>query len=77
MGGRELEAPMILLRLAALCPGCGRRPAIRATNRMVQLARQCEPDEVLLSHQCANCRAIYPLAAVAYQCAEAVEERAA
>jgi hypothetical protein len=67
----------LYLRLAALCPGCERRPSVRATPRMVALASQCEPDELLGSHECHRCRTVYPLAAVAYQHAEVVEERAA
>ena len=60
-----------LLRLAASCPRCGSRPALRVTEQMVQAMLGEAPDDQVSTYQCQRrgCGEIYPLAAKAYQAA--------
>lgn len=58
-----------LLRLAASCPNCGSRPALRITEDAVRAVMHHPPDERLGTYQChrRRCEAIYDLTAAAYQ----------
>ncbi len=60
-----------LLRLAASCPRCGSRPALRVTEQMVQAIRGESPDAQIGTYQCQRrgCGEIYTLTARAYQAA--------
>lgn len=58
-----------LLRLMAVCPTCGTRPALRITAEMVLDAQHHPPDRPLSTYQChrRGCGRVYPLTARAYQ----------
>lgn len=58
-----------LLRLAASCPGCGSRPALRVTEDAVRAVSHHPPDERLGTYQCSHrrCGTVYDLTAAAYQ----------
>lgn len=58
-----------LLRLAASCPRCGSRPAVRITPEVVQAVSGHAPGERLGTYQCQRrrCGAIFDLAARAFQ----------
>ena len=58
-----------LLRLAATCPGCGSRPAVRITETMAKITEGCAPDRRLATYRCQNrhCRRIFALTAAAHQ----------
>lgn len=58
-----------LLRLAVRCPGCGARPALRATERAVRDAASHPPEERLATYRCHRrmCGLVYDLPAAAYQ----------
>lgn len=70
---------MILWRLAAVCPGCGRVPTLRLSGRAIRDAQHAEPDEVYGTIQChrRECRTIYPIAYIALQRAESAQQDAA
>ena len=58
-----------LLRLAASCPGCGARPALRVTDDAVRAVAGHPPEERLGTYQChrRRCETVYDLTAGAYQ----------
>ena len=58
-----------LLRLAASCPNCGARPALRITEDAARAVAHHPPDERLGTYQCHRraCGSIYDLTADAYQ----------
>jgi hypothetical protein len=58
-----------LLRLAASCPRCGSRPAVRVTSQVVQAVAQHPPGARLGTYQChrRRCGAIFDLTAHAFQ----------
>lgn len=70
---------MTLWRVAAVCPGCGRVPTLRLSERAIRDSLHAEPDELYGTIQChrRDCRTIYPLAYIALQRAESVQEDAA
>ena len=61
-----------LLRLAARCPDCGARPALRISASAVADAGRHAPGERLGTYQChrRRCGTVYDLRAAAYQRAE-------
>ena len=58
-----------LLRLAASCPRCGSRPAVRVTQAVVQAMARQPPGARLGTYQChrRRCGAIFDLTARAFQ----------
>jgi hypothetical protein len=58
-----------LLRLAASCPQCGSRPAVRVTPAVVQAMARQPPEARMGTYQChrRRCGAIFDLAARAFQ----------
>jgi hypothetical protein len=68
-GARE---PDRLLRLAARCPDCGSRPALRISAVAAADAGRHAPGERLGTYQChrRRCGTVYDLRAAAYQRAE-------
>lgn len=66
---RSWQTP--LLRLAATCPRCGSRPALRITECLVAAMRDQTPDAQVSTYQCQRrgCGTIYPIPAHAYQAA--------
>ncbi|HEU0301936.1 MAG TPA: hypothetical protein VFR37_20950 [Longimicrobium sp.] len=58
-----------LLRLAASCPRCGSRPAVRFTPEVVQALAHHPPHARLATYQCQRrrCGAIFDLTARAFQ----------
>lgn len=68
-GARESDR---LLRLAARCPDCGARPALRISASAAADARRHAPGERLGTYQChrRRCGTVYDLRAAAYQRAE-------
>jgi hypothetical protein len=58
----------VLLRVAASCPRCGTRPALRVTQAMVRALSGSEAAVRLGTYQCQRrgCGAIYDLEAGAY-----------
>ena len=68
-GGRESDR---LLRLAARCPDCGSRPALRISATAAADAGRHAPGERLGTYQChrRRCGTVYDLRAAAYQRAE-------
>jgi hypothetical protein len=58
-----------LLRLAASCPRCGSRPAVRVTQTVVQAMMRHQPDTRMATYQChrRRCGAIFDLPARAFQ----------
>jgi len=58
-----------LLRLAASCPGCGTRPAVRVTAEAVRDLAHEPPEARLATYQCQRrrCGAIFDLTARAFQ----------
>ena len=58
-----------LLRLAASCPRCGSRPAVRVSAEVVQALAAHAPESRLATYQCQRrrCGAIFDLAARAFQ----------
>lgn len=52
-------------RLACTCPTCGRHPALRVPDRMVELVRALPHGTAVLEYQC-RCRTIYPIHAGAF-----------
>lgn len=58
-----------LLRLAASCPRCGSRPAVRVAEEVVQALASHAPDARLATYQCQRrrCGAIFDLPARAFQ----------
>ena len=58
-----------LLRVAASCPQCGQRPALRVTADAVEAALAQPPDARMGTYQCQRrgCGTIYDLTARAYQ----------
>lgn len=68
--GDEAEGgPGRLLRVAASCPRCGARPAMRVTDAMVRALLGAESSARVGTYQCQRrgCGAIYDLVAAAYQ----------
>ena len=64
-----------LYELAASCPDCQRRPRLKLYPRALKRFDDMEPDESVMSYRCHVCRhSIYPLAAVAFQRAQLVEQ---
>ncbi len=61
--------PGRLLRLAASCPRCGSRPAVRVSPEVVQGVAAHPPDTRLATYQCQRrrCGAIFDLVARAFQ----------
>lgn len=58
-----------LLRLAASCPRCGSRPAVRVSPEVVQALAAHPPEARLATYQCQRrrCGAIFDLVARAFQ----------
>lgn len=58
-----------LLRLAASCPRCGSRPAVRVSPEVVQALAVHAPEARLATYQCQRrrCGAIFDLLARAFQ----------
>jgi hypothetical protein len=58
-----------LLRLAASCPRCGSRPAVRVTPAVVQAMLRHKPETRMATYQChrRRCGAIFDLPARAFQ----------
>jgi hypothetical protein len=58
-----------LLRLAASCPHCGSRPAVRVAAEVVQAMSAHPPGARLATYQCQRrrCGAIFDLTAQAFQ----------
>lgn len=58
-----------LLRLAASCPRCGSRPAVRVSAEVVQALAAHTPGARLATYQCQRrrCGAIFDLTAHAFQ----------
>lgn len=58
-----------LLRLAASCPRCGSRPAVRVAAEVVQAVAAHPPAARLATYQCQRrrCGAIFDLTAHAFQ----------
>ncbi len=58
----------VLLRVAAACPRCGTRPALRVTSAMVRALAGAEAGVRVGTYQCQRrgCGAIYDLEADAY-----------
>jgi hypothetical protein len=58
-----------LLRLAASCPRCGSRPAVRVSPEVVQALAAHAPQARLATYQCQRrrCGAIFDLPARAFQ----------
>lgn len=58
-----------LLRLAASCPQCGSRPAVRVTRAVVEAMARQQPDTRLATYQChrRRCGAIFDILARAFQ----------
>lgn len=58
-----------LLRLAAACPRCGSRPAVRVSPEVVQALSAHPPEARLATYQCQRrrCGAIFDLVARAFQ----------
>ena len=56
-----------LLRLAASCPGCGTRPAIRVTGQLSRALAHLPAGERLATYQChrRTCGTVYALTAAA------------
>lgn len=67
LAARE-ESPR-LLRLAASCPRCGSRPAVRVTGEVAQALAHHAPEARLATYQCQRrrCGAIFDLTARAFQ----------
>lgn len=57
-----------LLRLAASCPRCGSRPAVRVTQAVVQAMARQQPDTRMATYQChrRRCGAIFDIPARAF-----------
>lgn len=66
---RPLLASDVLLRLAAKCPLCGARPAMRVAPWIVQALRARPATDRVGTYQCQRrgCGAVYDLTADAYQ----------
>lgn len=58
-----------LLRLAASCPRCGSRPAVRVTQAVVQAMARQPPTTRMATYQChrRRCGAIFDISAQAFQ----------
>jgi hypothetical protein len=65
----EDPVPRRLLRLAASCPRCGSRPAVRVAPEVVQALAAHAPQARLATYQCQRrrCGAIFDLTARAFQ----------
>lgn len=65
----EDSLPGRLLRLAASCPRCGSRPAVRVAAEVVQALAAHPPQARLATYQCQRrrCGAIFDLSARAFQ----------
>jgi hypothetical protein len=65
----EDPVPGRLLRLAASCPRCGSRPAVRVAPEVVQALAAHAPQARLATYQCQRrrCGAIFDLTARAFQ----------
>ena len=65
----EDPVPGRLLRLAASCPRCGSRPAVRVAAEVVQAVAAHDPQARLATYQCQRrrCGAIFDLTARAFQ----------
>lgn len=65
----EDPPPGRLLRLAASCPRCGSRPAVRVAPEVVQGVATYPPEARLATYQCQRrrCGAIFDLTARAFQ----------
>jgi DNA-directed RNA polymerase subunit RPC12/RpoP len=66
----ELPADSLrLLRLAASCPRCGSRPAVRVTQAVVQAMARQQPESRMATYQCQRrrCGAIFDIPARAFQ----------
>lgn len=61
--------PGRLLRLAASCPRCGSRPAVRVAVEVVHAVSAHPPEARLATYQCQRrrCGAIFDLTARAFQ----------
>ncbi len=61
-----------LLRLAAVCPRCGSRPALRVTEELVRALKEAPGETRLGTYQCQRrgCGTIYDLVAEAYHRSE-------
>jgi hypothetical protein len=59
--------PAVLLRLAAACPRCGARPALRVTGALVDAVRRHDEHTRIATYQCQRrgCGAVYDIAAAA------------
>lgn len=66
---RDDPAGERLLRVAASCPRCGARPALRITPEAARDAASHPPDARMGTYQCQRrgCNTIYDLSARAYQ----------
>ena len=58
-----------LLRLAAACPKCGSRPALRITDKLAAAVEVQQPETVLTTYQRQRraCGHVYEITAAAYQ----------
>ena len=65
----EDPVPGRLLRLAASCPRCGSRPAVRVAPEVVRAVSGHPPEARLATYQCQRrrCGAIFDLPARAFQ----------
>lgn len=65
----EVPVPGRLLRLAASCPRCGSRPAVRVAAEVVHALAAHAPQARLATYQCQRrrCGAIFDLTARAFQ----------
>jgi hypothetical protein len=65
----EDPVPGRLLRLAASCPRCGSRPAVRVAPEVVHALAAHAPQARLATYQCQRrrCGAIFDLTARAFQ----------
>lgn len=59
--------PVRLLRLAATCPRCGARPAMRVTEALVRAMQREDAETRIATYQCQRrgCGAVYDIAAAA------------
>lgn len=59
--------PARLLRLAAVCPRCGTRPAMRVTGALVDAVRGADGGTRIATYQCQRrgCGAVYDIEAAA------------
>ena len=67
--GGPMGTQTSLLRVAASCPRCGTRPALRITRQAVEAARKQPPGTALGTYQCQRrgCGEIYTIVARAHQ----------